>query len=101
MSHLFSTLFSHRDSSFVVTPILFILLSPSTKGEHVSLAQLVKFMNEKQRDPSLNEILYPLYDEKRCMEIITAHEPHQENIDNSICILTFVFLMLGRCIRCG
>lgn len=43
-------------------------------------------MNEKQRDPSLNEILYPLYDEKRCMEIITAHEPQQENIDNSICI---------------
>lgn len=39
-------------------------------------------MNDKQRDPRLNEILYPLYDEKRCIEIINAHEPKQENMDN-------------------
>ncbi|XP_069181020.1 1-phosphatidylinositol 4,5-bisphosphate phosphodiesterase isoform X5 [Procambarus clarkii] len=58
------------------------LFSSITKGEHISLAQLVNFMNEKQRDPSLNEILYPLYDEKRCMEIIRAHEPHPENVEN-------------------
>lgn len=31
-------------------------------------------MNTKQRDPLLNEILYPLYDEKRCTEIITDYE---------------------------
>lgn len=31
-------------------------------------------MNEKQRDPMLNEILYPLYDEKRCIEIINDYE---------------------------
>ncbi|XP_042209261.1 1-phosphatidylinositol 4,5-bisphosphate phosphodiesterase-like isoform X2 [Homarus americanus] len=58
------------------------LYTSVTKGEHVSLAQLVNFMNEKQRDPSLNEILYPLYDEKRCMQIIKAHEPNEENIEN-------------------
>lgn len=40
-------------------------------------------MNEKQRDPRLNEILYPLYDEKRCTEIINAHEPNEENKNNS------------------
>ncbi|XP_037793421.1 LOW QUALITY PROTEIN: 1-phosphatidylinositol 4,5-bisphosphate phosphodiesterase-like [Penaeus monodon] len=72
--HLYLTICPRTDIDELFTSI--------TKGEHVSLAQLVKFMNEKQRDPSLNEILYPLYDEKRCMEIITAHEPHQENIDN-------------------
>ncbi|XP_042870429.1 1-phosphatidylinositol 4,5-bisphosphate phosphodiesterase-like isoform X3 [Penaeus japonicus] len=72
--HLYLTICPRTDIDELYTSI--------TKGEHVSLAQLVKFMNEKQRDPSLNEILYPLYDEKRCMEIITAHEPHQENIDN-------------------
>jgi hypothetical protein len=31
-------------------------------------------MNEKQRDPRLNEILYPLYSEKRVMEIIRDYE---------------------------
>ncbi|XP_047485673.1 1-phosphatidylinositol 4,5-bisphosphate phosphodiesterase-like [Penaeus chinensis] len=72
--HLYLTICPRTDIDELFTSV--------TKGEHVSLAQLVKFMNEKQRDPSLNEILYPLYDEKRCMEIITAHEPHQENIDN-------------------
>ena len=35
-------------------------------------------MNEHQRDPRLNEILQPLYDEKRCMEIILAHEPDEQ-----------------------
>lgn len=53
-----------------------------TKGEFISMAQMINFMNEKQRDPSLNEILYPLYDEKRCLEIITAHEPTKENVEN-------------------
>lgn len=31
-------------------------------------------MNTKQRDPRLNEILYPLYTEKRCTEIINDYE---------------------------
>ena len=36
-------------------------------------------MNEKQRDPRLNEMLFPSYGEKRCMEIIKKHEPEEEN----------------------
>lgn len=36
-------------------------------------------MNEKQRDPLLNEILYPLYSEKRCTEIINDYEPEEAN----------------------
>lgn len=35
-------------------------------------------MNEKQRDPRLNEILYPLYDEKRALEIINTYEQSEE-----------------------
>lgn len=38
------------------------------------MGQFVQFMNEKQRDPRMNEILYPLYDEKRCTEIINDYE---------------------------
>lgn len=35
-------------------------------------------MNEKQRDPRMNEILYPLYEEKRCTEIINDYELNEE-----------------------
>ncbi|XP_003393651.1 1-phosphatidylinositol 4,5-bisphosphate phosphodiesterase-like [Bombus affinis] len=48
------------------------------KSDTISLGQLVQFMNEKQRDPRLNEILYPLYDEKRCTEIINDYEQDEK-----------------------
>jgi phosphatidylinositol phospholipase C, beta len=35
-------------------------------------------MNEKQRDPRLNEILYPLYSDKRCMEIMRDYEENED-----------------------
>lgn len=38
----------------------------------------MNFLNEKQRDPRLNEILYPLYDEKRALEIINDYEQEEE-----------------------
>ncbi|XP_047740285.1 1-phosphatidylinositol 4,5-bisphosphate phosphodiesterase [Hyalella azteca] len=57
------------------------LYNSITKEDTISLKQFVTFMNEKQRDPRLNEILYPLYDDKRCIEIIEAHEPKQEYRD--------------------
>ncbi|EEB13261.1 1-phosphatidylinositol-4,5-bisphosphate phosphodiesterase, putative [Pediculus humanus corporis] len=44
------------------------------KAESISVSQFITFLNEKQRDPRLNEILYPLYDEKRAVEIITTYE---------------------------
>ncbi|CAH1173795.1 unnamed protein product [Phaedon cochleariae] len=43
-------------------------------AEYMTLEQLINFLNEKQRDPRLNEILYPLYDEKRAKEIIDTYE---------------------------
>ena len=53
------------------------------KSDTISLGQLVQFMNEKQRDPRLNEILYPLYDEKRCTEIINDYEQDEKARDAS------------------
>ncbi|XP_063703551.1 1-phosphatidylinositol 4,5-bisphosphate phosphodiesterase isoform X1 [Culicoides brevitarsis] len=44
------------------------------KGDTISMEQLINFLNDKQRDPRLNEILYPLYDEKRTIEIINDYE---------------------------
>lgn len=48
------------------------------KSEFIELKQLVEFLNVKQRDPRLNEILYPLYDEKRAREIINTYETDAE-----------------------
>ncbi|XP_015595890.1 1-phosphatidylinositol 4,5-bisphosphate phosphodiesterase [Cephus cinctus] len=48
------------------------------KSDSINLEQLIQFMNEKQRDPRLNEILYPLYDDKRCVEIINDYEPDEK-----------------------
>ncbi|XP_047099510.1 1-phosphatidylinositol 4,5-bisphosphate phosphodiesterase isoform X3 [Schistocerca piceifrons] len=48
------------------------------KADRINLDQFITFLNEKQRDPRLNEILYPLYDEKRAAEIITTYEQDEE-----------------------
>lgn len=48
------------------------------KSDTISMSQFVEFLNEKQRDPRLNEILYPLYDEKRATEIIGTYEQSEE-----------------------
>lgn len=56
----------------------FLFLSTQGKAENISLDQFITFLNEKQRDPRLNEILYPLYDEKRAIEIINDYEPLEE-----------------------
>lgn len=40
-------------------------------------------MNTKQRDPRLNEILYPLYTEKRCTEIISDYETNEKEKEES------------------
>ncbi|XP_015593431.1 1-phosphatidylinositol 4,5-bisphosphate phosphodiesterase isoform X2 [Cephus cinctus] len=47
------------------------------KADTINLEQLITFLNEKQRDPTLNEILYPLYDEKRALEIINDYEQNE------------------------
>ncbi|XP_026498021.1 1-phosphatidylinositol 4,5-bisphosphate phosphodiesterase isoform X1 [Vanessa tameamea] len=55
------------------------------KSDRINLDQFVNFLNEKQRDPRLNEILYPLYDEKRALEIITDYE-QEEDAKNAKCL---------------
>ncbi|XP_059045518.1 1-phosphatidylinositol 4,5-bisphosphate phosphodiesterase isoform X2 [Achroia grisella] len=55
------------------------------KSDQINLDQFVYFLNEKQRDPRLNEILYPLYDEKRAAEIINTYEQN-EDARNAKCL---------------
>ncbi|XP_008311462.1 1-phosphatidylinositol 4,5-bisphosphate phosphodiesterase beta-4 isoform X1 [Cynoglossus semilaevis] len=44
------------------------------KTDFLTVDQLVSFLNENQRDPRLNEILFPFYDPKRAMQIIEKYE---------------------------
>ncbi|KAL0967715.1 hypothetical protein UPYG_G00255940 [Umbra pygmaea] len=44
------------------------------KSDYLNVDQLVSFLNENQRDPRLNEILFPFYDPKRAMQIIEKYE---------------------------
>ncbi|XP_076255702.1 no receptor potential A isoform X1 [Rhynchophorus ferrugineus] len=52
------------------------------KADYMNIEQLINFLNEKQRDPRLNEILYPLYDEKRAAEIIRTYELDESSREN-------------------
>ena len=49
--------------------------------DYIECSKLVEFLNDKQRDPRLNEILYPHYNEARVMEIVTRYESDPELIN--------------------
>lgn len=59
------------------------IFSTQGKSDRINLEQFINFLNEKQRDPRLNEILYPLYDEKRALEIIMTYEQNDEARNDS------------------
>lgn len=65
----------------------------------MTLEQLINFLNEKQRDPRLNEILYPLYDEKRGKEIIETYEQDESaktaNRLTKDGLIRFVWILYG------
>ena len=56
------------------------LFKSLTKIETLGSAKFIEFLNDKQRDSRLNQILYPEYNKKRVMEIITMFEPDPENV---------------------
>ncbi|XP_042188776.1 1-phosphatidylinositol 4,5-bisphosphate phosphodiesterase beta-4 isoform X2 [Callorhinchus milii] len=48
------------------------------KTDYLTVDQLVSFLNDNQRDPRLNEILFPFYDRKRVMQIFEHYDPDKE-----------------------
>ncbi|XP_048841251.1 1-phosphatidylinositol 4,5-bisphosphate phosphodiesterase beta-4-like isoform X1 [Brienomyrus brachyistius] len=48
------------------------------KSDFLNIDQLVSFLNENQRDPRLNEILFPFYEPKRATQIIEKYERDEE-----------------------
>ena len=51
----------------------------NSKRRLMSVTQLVDFLNQTQRDPRLNEILYPYANTERAKDIINQYEPNKNN----------------------
>ncbi|XP_025162250.1 1-phosphatidylinositol 4,5-bisphosphate phosphodiesterase classes I and II isoform X2 [Harpegnathos saltator] len=51
----------------------------NSKRRLMSVSQFVEFLNKTQRDPRLNEILYPYANEARAKDIINQYEPNKCN----------------------
>lgn len=51
----------------------------NNKRRLMSVTQFVDFLNKTQRDPRLNEILYPYANEARANDIISQYEPNKYN----------------------
>ncbi|XP_022090520.1 1-phosphatidylinositol 4,5-bisphosphate phosphodiesterase beta-4-like isoform X8 [Acanthaster planci] len=56
---------------------LFKQISKSSQ-EGLTVSELIEFHNDKQRDPRLNEILFPFYDRERILKIIQTYEKDPE-----------------------
>lgn len=63
--------------------MIFFVYRTQGKADQINIDQFINFLNEKQRDPRLNEILYPLYDEKRAVEILDTYEQDDQSKTNS------------------
>lgn len=59
---------------------IFEELVGNTKKRLMSVPQLVEFLNKTQRDPRLNEILYPYANEAQAREIINQYESNSANV---------------------
>ncbi|XP_011165948.1 1-phosphatidylinositol 4,5-bisphosphate phosphodiesterase classes I and II isoform X1 [Solenopsis invicta] len=55
----------------------------NSKRKLMSVSQFVDFLNQSQRDPRLNEILYPYANEARAKDIINQYEPNKCNANKA------------------
>ncbi|PNF24811.1 1-phosphatidylinositol 4,5-bisphosphate phosphodiesterase classes I and II, partial [Cryptotermes secundus] len=55
------------------------LCGGTSKRRLMTAAQLVEFLNKTQRDPRLNEILYPYANTSRAKDLIQQYEPNKYN----------------------
>jgi hypothetical protein len=55
----------------------FPLCRGAKKKPYLTVEQFVNFLNKEQRDPRLNEILYPYYTVRQAQDIINEYEFRQ------------------------
>ena len=54
-----------------------------TEASVMTSAEFLSFLNEYQRDPRLNEILYPYATEEKAMSLIKKYEPNQHLVSKN------------------
>lgn len=59
---------------------MFDELCGANKKKVMNTEQLVNFLNREQRDPRLNEILYPYANPDRARDLIKQYEPNKSNV---------------------
>uniref|UniRef100_A0A914PSL2 phosphoinositide phospholipase C n=1 Tax=Panagrolaimus davidi TaxID=227884 RepID=A0A914PSL2_9BILA len=57
---------------------LFVKLSG--QKEYLTREKMINFLNEEQRDPRLNEILFPYFDKARVQQLIAKYETDESYI---------------------
>ena len=57
---------------------LFFPFSGAKKKPYLTVDQLVDFLNNRQRDPRLNEILFPYCTSEKAQAIINKYEPNKD-----------------------
>lgn len=55
-----------------------LFLSGAKKKPYLTVDQLVEFLNNEQRDPRLNEILFPYCTSEKAQAIIDKYEPNRD-----------------------
>ena len=55
-----------------------LFLSGAKKKPYLTVGQLVEFLNNEQRDPRLNEILFPYCTSEKAQAIIDKYEPNRD-----------------------
>lgn len=62
------------------------LIFRSGQKEYLTRERLVNFLNDEQRDPRLNEILFPFFDNNRVQQLIAKYENDENYIANGKCV---------------
>ncbi|XP_022668892.1 1-phosphatidylinositol 4,5-bisphosphate phosphodiesterase classes I and II-like isoform X3 [Varroa destructor] len=63
---------------------VFDYLCGGHKKKTMTTEQLVDFLNKEQRDPRLNEILYPYATPSRARDLIKQYEPNKSNVQKGV-----------------
>ena len=70
----------------------YILLFRGAKNKpYLTNPQLVAFLNNRQRDPRLNEIIYPYYNETMSQNIINTYEPNKDFSQKGEFVVFYVY----------
>ena len=64
------------------------------KAPYLNVNQLVNFLNQEQRDPRLNEILYPYYNKEKALSLIWKYEKSLNNLQRGIKSVNLIVLTI-------